>query len=311
MPSFKMDLAKLLLYSGPRFKYWDWTELYSLTGKTPNEIKKEVLEINKTHFRVDPSFVLTQSYKNHNKKYQELALDKYNCPDMFDIVVSDYGVSQKFVLHSKTPIWASYIYDNDWYWKQKWLAKYKSIFLVIPFVKNIYLSCSVASCISNSQSDIDLLILVKKNTVWFVKIYFAIVSKILKYYNFPFAKGLYLWLKKDYKALQNLKDMTLENKIKIDFGMVFETWQDVDFTYREKERYFFIWNNIDVKNDLSYFEPPLSKIISCTLFVVFWLILPICLVFGYQNYRWQKKYNSNNANMIVRWNMYSQYNIIF
>jgi predicted nucleotidyltransferase len=303
-----MDPIALVRHSQNRFKVWTWPELCLLTGLGIEEIKQK---IDNQDDPPDPFYWYTQNHKNYNPKADRAILKYYPDPEMFQVIYTAEGVATRFVMVSKTPLWASYVFDDDWYWKQKWLAKHKSILLKIPFVTKVYLACSVASEISNQNSDIDLLIQVQPNTVWLVKIYFAVISKILKYYNFPWLQGFWLWLKNDKTQLEDLKHKVLESKFKIDFGLVFEDWKDVERIYANKERHFSIWNNIDVKEDLSYYEPAFTKILSTILLPFYWLLIPLFLIIGLLHFWYEYRFYSKNINMVVRWKIYSQYNVIF
>lgn len=303
-----MDPIALVRHSQNRLKVWNWSEICSLTGKSIQEIKGL---IDNQEPPPDPLYWYTQNRKNYNSKVDSLILKYYTNPDMFRVVYTDEFVATKFVLIAKTPLWAIQILQDDWYWKQKWLAKYKSIFLWIPLVKNIYLGCSVANQISTKQSDIDLLIQTNANSVWVVKVYFALISKILKYYNFPVFKGIFYFITQNHEEFTKLKTRILKDKIKVDFGLVFENWDDVNFAYQNKERHFTIWNNIEIRENLNYYEPKILKLFGLVLIPVYWLILPFTSIVGVIHYLYHKKLSSKNINMIIRWQIYSQYNVIF
>ena len=309
----KLLNPKLLIYhSQPRFKFWTWSELNRLTGQNQQQILDQFKPKDKTEIQnLDPFGLLVYNHKNYNKAYTEILNSNYPNPQAFEIITNQHGIAPRFVHNHHSP-YHSYLTNNtDWFWKQKWLAKHKSVLFAVPFVNNIFLACSVASQISSEDSDVDLLIQVKPNTVWIVKIYFAIISKVLKYYDFNWFLGMWLLVSGQKTELENLKRSTLVGKIKLDFGMVFEDWSVVEEIYADKERHYSIWNNIDLKNNLNYFEPLSTKVVAIILKFIFVILIPLLTIIGLIHYFWQLKHNKNNPNMVVRWTIYSQYNVIY
>ena len=304
---------KLLIYhSQPRFKFWTWSELSRLTGQNQQQIINQFKPENKTELQnLDPFGLLIYNHKNYNKAYTEIINNNYPKPEAFEIITNQHGIAPRFVHNHHSPYNCYLTNNTDWFWKQKWLAKHKSVLFAVPFVNNIFLACSVASQVSSEDSDVDLLIQVTPNTVWIVKIYFAIISKVLKYYDFNWFLGMWLLVSGQKTELENLKHSTLVGKIKLDFGMVFEDWSVVETIYADKERHYSIWNNIDLKNNLNYFEPLLTKVVATILKFIFIILIPPLTIIGLIHYFWQFRHNKNNPNMVVRWAIYSQYNVIY
>ncbi len=304
-----MNPKQLIYHSQARFKLWTWTELERLTGQTKSQIIDN-LTTDQSEIQ-DPVAVLTCNHKNYNPEYLQALEQNYAQPDSFSIHIDQFGLSNVITKKKHQPYYYHLTQNQDWYWKQKWLAKNKSLFLLIPGVKNIYLACSVASQISHDESDVDLLIQVHQHCVWVTKIYFAIISKILKYYRFNFILGLYYWLTKKNIELNQLKHQTLHNKIKIDFGMVFENWSEVESNYSGKERHYSIWNNLNLKTELNYFQPLLTQIIYYSLVPLYYLLTPLFFIIGIIHYWWHQANSLQNPNMLVKWSIYSQYNKIY
>jgi hypothetical protein len=302
-----MNPKQLIYHSQARFKLWTWTELERLTGQNKDEIK---LNLDQNEIQ-DPLAVLTYNHKNYNPEYIATLEQNYTQPDLFQIKIDQFGLSNAITQRKHQPYYYHLTQNQDWYWKQKWLAKNKSLFLLIPGVKNIYLACSVASQISHDQSDVDLLIQVDSNCVWLTKIYFAVISKLLKYYEFNFILGLYFWLTGDKTELEKMKNEALHSKIKIDFGMVFEKWSQVESNYSDKERHYSIWNNLDIQKELNYFQPPITQIVYYALIPIYYLLTPLFFLIGLIHFKWHQNHNQNNPNMLVKWSIYSQYNKIY
>jgi predicted nucleotidyltransferase len=306
-----MRIERLIYHSQARFKFWTWYELKNLTGKDQREIEIEIDEFNSKQKVADPFALLTYNHKNYNSKYIDSLQKNYTNPESFNISYNKFGAGNNITKADCSPYWFHLVNNNDWYWKQKWLAKYKMLFLLIPGVKNIFLACSVASQISTPESDIDLLIQVDSNCVWITKIYFAVLSKLLKYYNFNFFLGFWFWFTNQQTLLNEMKRINLQNKMKIDFGMVFENWLEVGRNYSDIARHYSIWNNINIKKNLNYFEPPLFKFFCFLIFPLYYLIFPFFIVIGITHFVWQSSHNKNNPNMVITWTMYSQYNKIY
>jgi hypothetical protein len=308
-----LDPQLLLQNTLLRNKLWTWTEIHGLTQKLPSEI------INTKFEAVDPLFVLPFSKKNYHTLPSDFVTNNYLNSSNFDVGYNNIGVSQNYCLSKSTPNWAFQIQNDDWYWKTKWLAKNGSIIIKVPGIKSIYLGCSTASRISNSNSDLDIMVEVWPGFVWISKIYLAIISKFIKYYDFNFVLGLFYYFTNQRQELLSLKKTTLENKIKIDFGLVFENWKDVYDNYPDKERNFFIYNCAKLNpeyddleiNSIAYYESKWLLLLSNLVGIIEWFFLPFAYIIGILNYRYEIKTHKNNINMVIKSNIYSQYNLIY
>ena len=319
-----MDLYQLVFQQQNRYKFWNWDELFSYTKLTPSEIKQIV--DNKEYKLSDPLSILVFSHKNHEQRALDNIFDNYTNPSNFELNYNEYGLSTNFILRTQSPNWQNYNLNTDWYWKQNWIYKYGQLLQMLPGVKSVYLSCSVAMENSHQGSDIDLIIQVHKNCVWITKPYFAILSKILKYYDLNFGLAVLYLFTNQTKKLEILKYKNIKNKIKIDFGMVFEGESDVVKYYCNRERNIFVWSalklnsfsNIQIyaktlnsftSNSITY-KPLLSNcsfnLIKILLYPTTLLILP----FGLLNFTFEQK-NKSDYNKLVLWKIYSQYNLVY
>lgn len=61
----------------------------------------------------------------------------------------------------------------------KVLKKYKKFFKFVPYLKAIFITGSLNIEASNKSSDIDLLVITKKNTIWFTRIYMTLFFDLL------------------------------------------------------------------------------------------------------------------------------------
>lgn len=326
-----MNWYKIIWHYQNRFKFWNWSEIFALTGQTPSEIIALTNKIN----LVDPLSVLPYSKKNYNSVASDYILENYLDTSVFLPCYNEFGISSRFVTVRHTPIWADYIYDTDWYWKQNWIRSFGQILLLFPTIKKVYIGCSTALQMSHNSSDLDLIIETEIHCVWATKVYFAILSKLVKYYDFNFFVWVLLKIKNDRASIKILKKQSLNHKIKIDFGLVYsrkknekesqtESWQKF---YRDKERNLFIWRRLEIVQDFTnqFLNTPKDTPITGVIVVNkifnvfnFWLLrslfltfLPIFFVIGLIAYFYQQHINKYNLNMLVRWNIYSQYNLIY
>ena len=319
-----MDLYQLVFQQQNRYKFWNWDELFCYTKLAPSEIKKIV--DNKQYQLNDPFSSLVFSRKNYEKRAIDNIFDNYSNLSNFELYYNDYGLSTNFILHNQSPIWQNYHYNTDWYWKQNWIYKYGQWLKICPGVKHIFLSCSAALENSHKGSDIDLMIQVHKNFVWITKPYFAILSKILKYYDLNFIKVAFYFLSNQITKLEDLKYECVKDKIKIDFGLVFEDQKDLQKYYSNIERNIFIWSSLEIKSeenvDLTSYNPcqklsnsiqikqPTNQLTFKAIQILLYPTLIIIIPFGLLNYWHEQKYG-NDCNKLVLWNIYSQYNLIY
>lgn len=319
-----MNLYSLVFQQQNRYKFWNWDELFALTNLTPTQIKKIV--DCKGYQLQDPLSSLLFSHKNHDQRAIDNIFDNYSNHSRFELQYNDYGLSTNFILQSQNPTWQNYNHNQDWYWKQNWIYKYGQLLTTLPGVKNIYLSCSASLENSHCGSDVDLMIQTHKNWVWVSKVYFAVLSKVLKYYNLNFGLALFYFITNQVSELKSLKRDCIENKIKIDFGLVFEDEKDLEKYYSSKERNIFIWSalkltNVENKIEKIKFKSNLeygnivykSKVNLVSLMLIkFTLLLTVLITFplGIANF-WYEQKNKNDYNKLVLWNVYSQYNLVY
>ena len=244
-----MKLYDLVFQQQNRYKFWSWGEVFSFCNLNPSEAK-QIID-SKDYQLQDPLSALVFSHKNHEQRALDNIFDNYTNLKHFELGYNDYGLSTNFILHAQSPTWQNYNVNTDWYWKQNWIYKYGQLLLIFPGVRDIYLSCSAALENSHDGSDIDLMIKVNRNFVWITKTYFAILSKILKYYNLNFGLAAFYLLTGKISKLETLKCYNVKDKIKIDFGLVFESQSQLEKYYKNKERNIFIWSGLKLENSFS------------------------------------------------------------
>ncbi len=328
------SIYNLVFQQQNRYKFWGWGEVFYHTKKTPSQVKK-IVESNGYELQ-DPLSTLVFSRKNHEHRALDNIFDNYNNPRHFELRYSHYGLSTNFVIHAQSPAWQNYNSNTDWYWKQNWIYKYGQLLSAFPGVKNIYLCCSAALENSHKGSDIDLMIMVKKNWVWITKPYFAILSKVIKYYDLNFGLVIFYLLTNQVTKLEALKYNNIIDKVKIDFGLVFENECQLEKYYKNKERNLFVWSALKLENSFDKETIPLpysathskvkefetnlglsiqtKKQISYLAFIflkiLFYLTLILIAPIGILNY-WYEQKHKENYNKLVLWNIYSQYNIVY
>jgi hypothetical protein len=355
-----MNLYNLVFQQQNRYKFWNWDEVFAYTKLTPSEVKWIV--DNKEYELSDPLSALVFSHKNHDPRALDNIFDNYTNPSNFELSYNEYGLSTNFILHAQSPMWQNFNSNTDWYWKQNWIYKNGQLLTIFHGVRNVFLSCSAALENSHDGSDIDLMIQVHKNFVWITKPYFAILSKVLKYYDLNFIKASFYFLTKQISRLEELKHNCVKDKIKIDFGLVFESQSQLEQYYSNKERNIFIWSALDIKSQveeasvspfsivekstLSINTPtqeisnppdrisgsaqddghildkpfeisksiqtkkPLNQYIFKTIQILLYPTLTIIAPLGILNY-WYEQRHRDNYNKLVRWNIYSQYNLVY
>jgi hypothetical protein len=246
MSNNNISLYNLVFQQQNRYKFWNWDEVFAYTKLTPSEVKAIV--DNKEYEVSDPLSALVFSHKNHEQRAIDNIFDNYTNPSNFELSYNDYGLSTNFILHAQSPMWQNFNSNTDWYWKQNWVCKYGQWLQIFPGVRNVFLSCSAALENSHDGSDIDLMIQVHKNFVWITKPYFAIMSKFLKYYDLNFLLAVFYFLSNQINRLEELKHNCVKDKIKIDFGLVFESQSQLEKYYSNIERNMFIWSALEVNS---------------------------------------------------------------
>jgi hypothetical protein len=241
-----MNLYYLVFQQQNRYKFWNWDEVFAYTKLTPSEVK-QIIDDKKYELN-DPLSTLVFSHKNHEQRAIDNIFDNYSNPKNFELSYNNYGLSTNFILQTQSPIWQNYNSNTDWYWKQNWIYKYSQWLQIFPGVSNVFLSCSAALENSHDGSDIDLMIQVRPNFVWITKPYFAILSKVLKYYSLNFPLAVFYILTNQISKLEDLKHNCVKDKIKIDFGLVFESQSQLEKYYSNKERNIFIWSALKVNS---------------------------------------------------------------
>jgi hypothetical protein len=343
-----MNLYSLVFQQQNRYKFWNWDELFYYTKLTPSGIKAIV---GKKEYQLsDPLSTLVFSHKNHDQRAIDNIFDNYTNPSNFELSYNEYGLSSNFILKAQSPMWQNFNSNTDWYWKQNWIYKNGQILSIFPGVKNIFLSCSAALENSHDGSDIDLMIQVHKNFVWIAKPYFAILSKVLKYYDLNFPLAAFYFVTNQISKLEDLKHYNVKDKIKIDFGLVFEDQSQLVKYYSNEERNLFIWSALEVntqveerlsfQNKLQFISNPPQKIFHSTqgddhildkpfeiqnsiqikapinqfAFKVIKILLYPTLILvapiGISNYLYEQKHREN-YNKLVLWSIYSQYNLVY
>ena len=314
------DLKKLVINHQNRGKIFDWVELFTLTGKYPDEIKKE---IDENHEIIDPFYPFTQSGKNYDPKYDKDLIQNYDSQDLFQIGYDEYGVSTNLNLHKTNPT-NFYWQDNiDWFWQQKKAAKIASWFYCIPGVQKAYLLGSTALEINTKNSDLDIAFLCSANCVLLSRFWAKTWFKILGIDTFSFRLNLKLlllkqlenwtktnWLSKEVEKTKNqIYKFKTRKGLKIDLGMCYEREFQILEYYGSDERQLPILNKlllIKSSFDSSIFDDPnlgrifveepsnTIKSLQFLFKLILWILSPLIYPIAILQILWnQIKHNQN------------------
>ncbi|NJS41271.1 hypothetical protein HC766_02715 [Candidatus Gracilibacteria bacterium] len=172
----KWSNSQLFIETIPRSIFFSYVQIFLLNGLTPNQLLKN-LSATKPH-KVDPLFLLTQTYKNYQLPLDKL-INLFSYSEYQDIISNNYGVVSKHTFVGKNPIWAHYSNNKNWYHKQIAIfQKLQLIYYIIPGIKNIYLTASTTVEISGNQRDLDIIIHTNKHFVWPVRLLVKLLIKI-------------------------------------------------------------------------------------------------------------------------------------
>ncbi len=118
-----------------------------------------------------------------------------------------------------------HIQDSPWYWDEKYLTKtqkYTKFFSKIPWILFIGVGNSTSMNAGKKESDIDLFIITKKNSMWFVRIVitfltqFFWVRKTSKHHEARFCLSFFC-----EETHMNFSDFTVKNDIYLYFWIVY------------------------------------------------------------------------------------------
>jgi hypothetical protein len=304
----KCDLQRLILNYSLRGRVFTYPELYVLTGQRPRFFdSKKILD-----YCLDPNLSLIDNYKNFAQS--DILLNNYSDSLRFQVRKSQHGFTTRYNDSVGISFFAKQLRNSqNWYWKQLIMQKYGFWFYCIPGLDKLFICSSIVNKTATDQSDIDLLVLTQNNSVWFTKVYFAVIAKVLKYYNFNFIQGLWNYFF-DRESLKVQKAKCLEGKLKIDFGLVTNDLDLVDYHYGPLwHRSLFIYELVEVNrtptgysrfNNLLIFSYTLRNVAKFILFIFY----PFAIVFGLLNHRHNLKTQKTPSSKIIQWDIYSQYN---
>jgi hypothetical protein len=328
------DLQKLVMNHQNRGKIFSWVELLTLTGKYPEQIRKEIDE-TKSEI-TDPFLPYTQSGKNYNQPNDDFIIQNYSNLKLFKIGYNEYGVSSEFNLKKTFPTNYHWQDNIDWFWQQKTAAKISSYLYCIPGVKKVYLLGSTALELNNKNSDLDIAFLCYPGCVLLSRFWAKIWFKILGIDTFSFVLNLKLisiieilkitknaWIE---KQIEKTKTQIWEYKnrtgLKIDLGMCYENEEQVTKNYGNDERQLAILHKLlliksafdpDIFEDPSlgriFVEEPSSflKILQTILKIILWIFSPIIYPLAILQIQWNKLKHNKNLNHTVQFDFCTFY----
>ncbi len=328
------DLKNLVLNHQNRGKIFDWVELLTLTGKYPEEIKREIDEMKID--QIDPLIPYTQSGKNYNPKIDKFIIDNYKNPDFFKIGYNEFGVSSVFNLKRTYPTNFHWQDNIEWFWQQKKAAKISSWLYCIPGVKKVYLLGSTGLEINKANSDLDIAFLCNQNCVLLSRFWAKIWFKILGVDTFSFRSNLKLILlsellcfvkapiikKQIQKSKKEIWQFKNRNGLKIDLGMCYENEEQITNYYENEERQLPILNKlllIKSSFDSSIFEDPnfgrifveepndLKKVFQFLVKITLWILTPLIYPMAILQIIWNKIKHNQNPNHQVHFNFCTFY----
>lgn len=308
-----------------RSKIFSWSESFLLCEKLPSEIIKDIIktELNNTSDleRIDPLWLYTQSAKNYSFDFQVL-LANYTNFNFTKVAFDFYGFSSKNTLLSSSPIWAKHTYNNQWFERQKRIAKLSVWMKTIPGIKNIFLVGSSSLEVAQKNSDIDLAIQCNKGFCLVVRFYIKILLKLFNVDVHPFSIGVYNSFRKsinsNYKS-KNVANFKNRSGLKIDAGLFFEDFTQLEKFFTRDIRQLWLWQALSLgldsfpKSDFGFcnynlksnkFELIFIKIIFCILFPILY-VLSISQLFLY------KIIKKQNINRPVEPNFISFYPLFY
>jgi hypothetical protein len=328
------DLRKLVMNHQNRGKIFSWVELLTLTGKYPDEIKKEIDEMRDEI--TDPFLPYTQSGKNYNAQNDDFIIQNYSSPDLFAIGYNEYGISSEFNLKKTFPTNYHWQDNIDWFWQQKTAAKISSWLYCIPGVKKVYLLGSTALEINKKNSDLDIAFLCYPGCVLLSRFWAKIWFKILRVDTFSFVLNLKLMFLAEMlklsksawivRQIETTKTQIWEFKnrlgLKIDLGMCYENEVQIEAHYGTDERQLAILHKLlliksafdpsifdDSNLGRIFVEEPsdILKAIQWVIGIMLWIFSPIIYPLAILQIQWNKLKHNKNLNHTVQFNFCTFY----
>ena len=327
------DLQKLVLNHQNRGKIFSWVELLTLTGKYPEQIKKEIDENQEI---IDPLYPYTQSGKNYNIEIDNLLLEYYSKPELFKIAYNQFGVSTVLNLKKTFPTNLHWQDNIEWFWQQKKAAKISSWLYCIPGVKKVYLLGSTGLEINKQNSDLDIAFVCHKNCVLLSRFWAKIWFKILGIDTFSFRLNLRLiflselfnfsknnMIKKQIETTQRqIWEFKNRKGLKLDLGMCYENEEQINNYYGSDERQLPIINKLllvksafdseifdDVNFGRLFTEEPLEwkKLLQLISKMILWIWSPIVYPIAILQIIWNRIKHNKNPNHKVQFDFCTFY----
>jgi len=298
-----------------RSKLFSWTEVFGLTGKFPSEILKG--NSGKKFNQTDPLWLYTQSAKNYSFDL-EILLKNYSQSAKFVLDKNFYGISTKFNTSKLKGVWANYLANKEWYFRQKKIAKLSSWIESIPGITNIYLVGSSALELAQKNSDIDLAIQCRKGFCLPVRLYVKVLLKIFNVDVHSFSLGLWgSYKKKVDPSYENLAIRNFKNRsgLKIDAGLFFEDFNQVEKYFTKDIRQLWLWKGLKLNlNDFTnpdfgccnYYSSS-NKYLNYPTTLLFYSILPAMYIVSLFQLILYKFITKPNLNRPVKFNFISFY----
>ncbi len=230
-PKLELKLNKLVANLQNRGKHFSHTELVAYADSNLN-----VEPIP------DPLWSLTQMKKNYYHPYTQLIFEQYCNRGFFRTQIDLWGASNRLINLGNSPIWAKYVVNNDWFWKQLKAIDSVNWLTFLPGVKRVYVCGSSILEISHLSSDIDLAIECYKHQVLLARFWVKITLKLTNSDTHTLRES---WQQLLFKfGLINAADI---NKInlklkpnKLDCGIFFENQKQIQEYFGPYERQLFV-----------------------------------------------------------------------
>ncbi len=230
-PKLNLQLNELVANLQNRGKHFSHTELIAYTDLNFN-----------TEPIPDPLWPLTQMKKNYYHPYTQLIFEEYCNPDFFRTQIELWGASNRLINLANQPIWAKYVVNHDWFWKQLQAIDSANWLTCLPGVKRVYVCGSSILEISHPSSDIDLAIECYQHQVLLARFWVKIALKLTNSDTHTLREAWQqLWFK--FGLVSQSAIAKIEQKIKpnkLDCGVFFENQEQISQYFGPYERQLFI-----------------------------------------------------------------------
>ena len=230
-PKLDLKLNELIANLQNRGKHFRYTEVLAYS------------QLNLTQQPVpDPLWPLTQMKKNYYHPYTQLIFQAYLDQSFFALKPDSWGIGNRLINLANQPVWATYVVNNNWFWKQLKAIDSTNWLTALPGVKKVYVCGSSILEISHPNSDIDLAIECYKHQVLLARFWVKIALKLTDSDTHSLCEAWQQLLFK-FGLVSQSTIAQIDQKIKpnkLDCGVFFEKQEQINEYFGPYERQLFI-----------------------------------------------------------------------